>query len=512
MYDNTSKRFVNQSGASLVTVLMTLVVLSVLGMGLATVSFANIKLTTVERDFQSAYYIAEAGANQAYAEIKSLVEQAYETKNTQEQFYHTLSEWISNEIDGVRYVNFESSFGENPEANISVSSDSLSDSERKYTIRSKGIIGDRTRTVETELLIEWLEQGSSQPAAFVYGERFKFAGNTVNGSDATIIVQDALQTGDFNGGSFTGVSNVYINGSLSLTSGGAAIGSITHPGKIYINGDLNLSGGVALHGDVYVAGDLNITNGSIENGNVYVQGDGNLDNGEILGDVYIAGNTRIVNAQLNGKVYSGGHLTYGWTPKGSFSVDYIGSLTYPSNFDTTILSRANKVSSIPTIPTFEIPEYNISLKSDDWYKDRDYTLQTGNVSMSVIPDNLKLVTEGNFNSHHHTSPSGDVVIISKHGDIDISGWRNLTGVLIAPEGEVRFGGASFTGVVLTKHGFDFHQGGSTLNAKDISYFFNEADIPVDITGSNVTDSGRVSVDDLIRKSGSVETNSSMIIE
>lgn len=483
---------------------MVLVVLSVLGTALATVSFANVKLTTIDRDYQSTYYIAEAGANQAYAEIKSLVEHAYETNNNQENFYNTLNELINNEVDGARYVNFESSFGENPEANITVSLDTLSGSEHRYSIKSKGYIGERNRTVETEFLIEWIEKTIPQPSVFVYGDSFKFAGNTVNGSDASIIVNNSLQTGDFNGGSFTGVSNIYINGSLSLTGGGAAIGSTTNPGSIYINGDLNLGGGVALHGDVYVAGDLSITNGSIQNGNVYVQGNGNLENGSIPGDVYIAGNTSITNATLNGTVHSGGNLEFGWTPNGDFSVDYVGALTYPPNYNETILSKAKKVSAIPFIPTFEIPQYHFSLKDDDWYINRGYSLYEGNTSMSTIPDNLKIVTNGNFNSNHHTSPSGNVVIISKQGDIDIRGWRNLKGVLIAPEGKVRFGGASFTGIVLTKDGFDLHSGGSTLNSKDLNYFFNEADVPVDFTGENVEGSGSVTIDDLIKRSSSIK--------
>ncbi|HCW73888.1 MAG TPA: hypothetical protein DHM90_08935 [Clostridiaceae bacterium] len=283
-----------------------------------------------------------------------------------------------------------------------------------------------------------------------------------------------------------------------MTSGGAAIGSVTNPGSIYINGDLNLAGGVALHGDVYVAGNLNISNGSINNGNVYVQGYGELSNGTIPGDIYISGNTKIVNATLSGTVYSGGNLTLGWEPKGTFYVHYMGTLAHPGSFNTTILSRIKKVSSIPSIPTFEIPDYNITLKDDQWYADRGYLVKAGNVSINVIPNNYKLVVANNFNSIHHTSPAGNVIIISKNGDISIKGWRDVTGILIAPEGRVDFEGASFTGIVITKEGFFYTQGGSTLKAKELGDFFPDpSDIPFIVDGIGAGDS-LITYEDLIK--------------
>lgn len=63
--------FKKEDGAGLVLALMVLMVLAVLGVAVAGVTIGSHKLGDISRDSNSAYYIAEAGANLAYDEIES---------------------------------------------------------------------------------------------------------------------------------------------------------------------------------------------------------------------------------------------------------------------------------------------------------------------------------------------------------------------------------------------------------------------------------------------------------
>lgn len=148
-------QLLNQSerGSILALVMVTLSVLSLLGLAVATVSFANVNLTNVDRDYQSSYYIAEAGANQTYAEINTIVASAYEIASSVGEFYHILNDEIA-VLDGRSLSNFSSYFKEMPLADIEIQE--LTDSNpRQYQIVSKGKIGNRTRTVTKAFRINW---------------------------------------------------------------------------------------------------------------------------------------------------------------------------------------------------------------------------------------------------------------------------------------------------------------------------------------------------------------------
>ncbi|MFK4997575.1 pilus assembly PilX N-terminal domain-containing protein [Bacillus sp. N9] len=60
----------NETGYSLVSVLLLIVLLSVLGVGLVTMTTTSMKITAGERSDQSAYYIAEACLTVEMAEVE----------------------------------------------------------------------------------------------------------------------------------------------------------------------------------------------------------------------------------------------------------------------------------------------------------------------------------------------------------------------------------------------------------------------------------------------------------
>ncbi len=211
----------NEKGVSLILVMLTLVILSLLGTAIATVSFANIKLTTNDREYQSTYYIAEAGVNQAYAQMKSEVVATYETRNNEESFYSAINNYISTELNNVTFENFEESFSEQPKANITI--EQLNEQNpREYKITSEGVIGNRTRTVEKLIEVKWASK-STVPSF---------------PSNAALIVRESV--------SLTGSAK--INGDVHLSKGGDNTitlnggGNIHQPdkstkGTVYVNPD-----------------------------------------------------------------------------------------------------------------------------------------------------------------------------------------------------------------------------------------------------------------------------------
>lgn len=79
-----SKQLKNQSGYALFLTILLLVFISVTGLSLMTLSMNTTKITHIERDNQSTYYVAEAGIVETQAKIDSLVSQAFE--DTKESF------------------------------------------------------------------------------------------------------------------------------------------------------------------------------------------------------------------------------------------------------------------------------------------------------------------------------------------------------------------------------------------------------------------------------------------
>lgn len=145
----------NEEGSGLVLTLMVLLVLSVLGVSLATVTMGSNRLGHATQDSNSAYYIAEAGANMAYEEIRQGVVEAYENNNEQ---------GVKTTINSLpdKYNNFDIQSGHQPEAHVSVSDPETEGSKKTYRITSTGKIGPSSRTVTKEFVVTWVNKGTSE--------------------------------------------------------------------------------------------------------------------------------------------------------------------------------------------------------------------------------------------------------------------------------------------------------------------------------------------------------------
>lgn len=163
MFKLPKNKFIHdEEGSGLIIALMTLMVLSVLGVTLGTITISGYKMSDTNRDSSSAYYIAEAGANMAYEEIHQIVVESYEneTVKTKDNFFALLNHHIKKEFKLYK-SQFSPQLGHQPEAKITV--DSKVEGETiTYTIVSEANIGNHARTAQKKVTVNWVDknQGS----------------------------------------------------------------------------------------------------------------------------------------------------------------------------------------------------------------------------------------------------------------------------------------------------------------------------------------------------------------
>ncbi|MDQ0232809.1 DUF7305 domain-containing protein [Metabacillus malikii] len=166
------EKLANQHGIALVVVLMVVVILSVLGLSLLALSTNNFKQTTMDREYQETYYIAESGVTATLNTIGSRVQQLYNDGNFSraDEFFSNVERLFPTASEVPK---FEKTVGSiTPTVDVKIEPKSTSDStKRTYKITSKGTIGSRTRTVEREFSITWVPKNSfeipTDIAAFV---------------------------------------------------------------------------------------------------------------------------------------------------------------------------------------------------------------------------------------------------------------------------------------------------------------------------------------------------------
>lgn len=158
-----AEKFRQEDGAGLVLTLMVLMVLAVLGFAIGAVTIGSHKLSVVNQDSNSAYYIAEAGANMAYEELENEVWFAHENHNAAAGHYFSYLSDKLDVLDGTVYTDFDPQFGDNPKATISIEREPETELTQKYTIVSTGEIAGRTRTVKMPVRVQWQKRGGGLP-------------------------------------------------------------------------------------------------------------------------------------------------------------------------------------------------------------------------------------------------------------------------------------------------------------------------------------------------------------
>ncbi len=283
---------------------------------------------------------------------------------------------------------------------------------------------------------------------FVYGTSLVFSGSNISGSNATIIIDGNLNTADLNLGTQIDISNIFITGSVSLLSGSTGLGSESSPGEIHVSSDVTFGTGERnIYGDMFINGDFHIGQSWIH-GNVYVNGNFMIYYDSIYRDIgnFISG--------------TAGHVYY--------SGDLLTDLDLKSQ--QLISEKATKVDEVElaVLPKVKVP----SLREEAWYDANNYQ------------DNGPLASGSRIftSEFYETSPNGpldNIVIVATEGDISITGaWSGtITGILVAPNGKVTFGGSAFEGLIIAKEGLEVITGGTNIVFRSALDFLSEDQLP-----------------------------------
>lgn len=173
-----------QKGSALIIVMLMMVVVSMLGMTLLTVTASNHKMTGNERDYQAVYYIAEAGINKEMNEIKSNIKGVYNNSTDADDFFGNFEDQYLQETT---FDGFESVLGVIPDADIKFTGKRL-ENITSYTIESTGNIGERSRTVLATFDIKWVpKSGFNIPndMAIFSNTTIKMTNGTIDGPVGT---------------------------------------------------------------------------------------------------------------------------------------------------------------------------------------------------------------------------------------------------------------------------------------------------------------------------------------
>lgn len=147
----------NEEGSALVLTLMIFLVLTVLATSISFLTVGSFRLSDINRDGTSAFYIAEAGAKKAYEEASQEVMKTYEAATittSSDDFYAALEDLFLNEE-----ISFDKQFGDDAKANVTFTA--TGSEPRKYTLTSIGSVGGKTRTVQKQFDVSWVDKGGS---------------------------------------------------------------------------------------------------------------------------------------------------------------------------------------------------------------------------------------------------------------------------------------------------------------------------------------------------------------
>lgn len=203
---NNLKYINNKEGYAFILVILVFTLVCILGLSLLSLSVNNIKMTSGERDHQSVFYIAEAGAAYKIDEVETKVGHYYQSTDNILDFYNQFEE----EIFSADTLNsFESVWGKKPEARIYI--EKLNDKNpRKYKITSVGTIGNKSREVEQTITINWSPKGNipNNMAVFTNSNIILSGGAGIKGNIGTNSTLN--HSISFDGGAFISNGIIYV--------------------------------------------------------------------------------------------------------------------------------------------------------------------------------------------------------------------------------------------------------------------------------------------------------------
>lgn len=178
----------NEEGIALIMALLIITIFSLLGLSLLGLTINNVKSSTIERNCQSSFYIAEAGTNEKLNDINQSIMNFYKSSTNYSQFFTDFEN--SSLFKPHVYQNFQRNFGHSPIANVTLTpqTEALSHS-MTFNIISTGKLGICTKTVVLPIQVKWQDkqivQLPTDKAVFTRQTIKLTGGATIEGSVAT---------------------------------------------------------------------------------------------------------------------------------------------------------------------------------------------------------------------------------------------------------------------------------------------------------------------------------------
>lgn len=346
-----------------------------------------------------------------------------------------------------------------PEKDLHVSF-TLADFEQEYELNTT--IESRDRMGETKVDMPPPEQPPEEDFftylksnnVFVYGSHLGISGSSVVNENTvgTIVIHNLNETDlSFNGNNRINVENIFINkeGQRVIFSSSTKMGNRNTTDTVSIRGDVELNNGGAEISAETVAIDGNVEFGSsaqITANQVIISGDVVFKN---WAATIVADDIQI-----------GGNITY----------------RQPGNVEGSLAPFREEL--LPEHPETSQPP----LREDSWYEENEYSTIEPHETVR-LEDGDKIF--GNSITVETWHPDRENVVIVSKEDIHIEnfGGSKLTGVLLAPNGEVTFDGNGFEGVVIARDGFHTF-GNPSLTFKNIdNYFSGVHEFPFEVNGN-----------------------------
>jgi hypothetical protein len=166
----------NQEGSVFIVTLMILAVLSILGSAVLSTTFSNNKMTIYDSEFQSVYYVAEAGARQFVSNITDSIEDIYmeskSQKESQKDYFSRIDAYIidSTEIFTFNTDDFSEVRGSKLDAKILLQDEEETEDSKIYTLLSTGDIDGISRQVVQKIEVKYPNEILADMAVFADGE------------------------------------------------------------------------------------------------------------------------------------------------------------------------------------------------------------------------------------------------------------------------------------------------------------------------------------------------------
>lgn len=200
----------NQEGSVFIVTLMILAVLSILGSAVLSTTFSNNKMAIYDSEFQSVYYVAEAGVRHVGSNITDSIEDIYMESESKDDYFRRIEDYIIDSIASFNTDDFSEVRGSKPDVEILLQDVESTDDSRIYTLISTGDIDGISRQVVQKIEAKYRKSNE--------------------------ILADMA---------------VFADGEINLSGSGKIIGpvgtNLTSPNAINISG----GGGVRIQGDCY---------------------------------------------------------------------------------------------------------------------------------------------------------------------------------------------------------------------------------------------------------------------